>query len=1390
MRTRKRPLIEDDDEADTFINNSDLEVADAGDGGLSATTILPDGEDATPLKSDVASDADSISEYHSLDETGDAARIVSNKDASPTSSGLERPLSPNIIKEPTPPASAPATASIPDLNVTKLSFLHQQSDIQLQSPTKRRELHQQNAIKFDEPRLAINKLVLTNFKSYAGEQMIGPFDASFSAVVGPNGSGKSNVIDSMLFVLGFRALKMRQGKISELIHNSEGKHNKIDHCRVDIHFHNVIDRQDPDNADGIVSEVVPNLDLVISRKAFRNNSSQYYVNNKHSTYTEVTTFLKGQGIDLDHKRFLILQGEVESIAQMKAKAERENDDGLLEYLEDIIGTTKYKLLIEQNLSKVDELNDICLEKETRFELVEKDKNSLEDKKLEALKFLEMEKALIAKSSIRYQRALIENEEKLLKTTSNLNKLKEQLSAEQSSNKDLNDQIARHNKERTHIKMVINSIKEQENALSKKRKSLNKANVSIEEKVKNLTSRVKKAQKTIQTLESVIASSTVKLSQQSSESTQCKHDLQKLVSDLESEKATLDQIRKALTAKTLGFSSEIEQLQQKLQPWNDKVKAKDGEIALISSSIQMLNAQRESVDTQLHHARERLSKIKLQGHDKEAELRDTSEKFEITVKQLSSKEEVLEHQRIEIGKRKEQLMAMRQRTQDTLNSLNSDQNRNKVLSNLMRLAKSGRIDGFYGRLGDLGYIDDRYDVAISTAGGGGLDSMVVETVETAQACIDYLRKNKLGYANFICLNKLRRFDLLPITTPGNPATVKRLFDLIQPADDKFRPAFYSKVYNTLVAGNLQEAKQVAYGAKRWKVVTLDGKVVDTSGTMSGGGNYVSKGAMKTSSKRAKDQAEGKIDGVTQDDVDRLKVELNAAEERFDLMTRELQETQNAVAKLKELKPDLEFSLSRIRLDIDSLLNERKEAQQLCKSLIAESENTENNQQLINEIKAKETTKAKLLDELQNLKDQMVGFERQIKDLEEKILDAGGVELRLQNSKVDSIKQKIEILKEKLSNEKVASRKLENDVNRHTKVLEEANCELEAVKKDLDEAQRLHATKCAEVRVLDEELGQKDSEKEAEQAKLESLENELEEKVQQINDLRSAEIELEDKIEKAQTSIKRTEHEIRTCKESLADLLVRDVAPYIDWIEDEDERNKYNGEALDQLSKEQLDSLNMEVVDKEIESLEGYMETVKVDIEILKEYGSKKSEFESRRHDLNSAVQERDSIKVYCEELKRKRLDEFMEGFNTISMSLKEMYQMITMGGNAELELVDSLDPFSEGILFSVMPPKKSWKNISNLSGGEKTLSSLALVFALHRYKPTPLYVMDEIDAALDFRNVSIVANYIKERTKNAQFVVISLRNNMFELAQQLVGIYKVNNMTRSISLQNKDFLNAV
>lgn len=197
-------------------------------------------------------------------------------------------------------------------------------------------------------------------------------------------------------------------------------------------------------------------------------------------------------------------------------------------------------------------------------------------------------------------------------------------------------------------------------------------------------------------------------------------------------------------------------------------------------------------------------------------------------------------------------------------------------------------------------------------------------------------------------------------------------------------------------------------------------------------------------------------------------------------------------------------------------------------------------------------------------------------------------------------------------------------------------------------------------------------------------------------------------------------------------------------------------------------------------------MKPDMGAIASWQKKEEEYCRRVEELRVVTESRDGFKKEHDELRRRRLEEFMAGFEVISLKLKEMYQMITLGGDAELELVDSLDPFSEGIVFSVRPPKKSWKHIANLSGGEKTLSSLALVFALHHYKPTPLYVMDEIDAALDFKNVSIVAHYIKERTKNAQFVIISLRNNMFELADRLVGIYKTDNATKSITINPGTF----
>ena len=153
---------------------------------------------------------------------------------------------------------------------------------------------------------------------------------------------------------------------------------------------------------GDVCTVVPDSQLVISRRAFKNNSSKYYIDGKTSDFTTVTTLLKDRGIDLDHKRFLILQGEVESIAQMKPKAVGDNDDGLLEYLEDIIGTSKYKTPIDEAAAETETLNEVCLEKNNRVQHVEKEKNGLEDKKNKALAYSKNENELASKQSALYQ----------------------------------------------------------------------------------------------------------------------------------------------------------------------------------------------------------------------------------------------------------------------------------------------------------------------------------------------------------------------------------------------------------------------------------------------------------------------------------------------------------------------------------------------------------------------------------------------------------------------------------------------------------------------------------------------------------------------------------------------------------------------------------------------------------------------------------------------------------------------------------------------------------------------------------------------------------------------------------------------------------------------------
>jgi structural maintenance of chromosome 4 len=868
-------------------------------------------------------------------------------------------------------------------------------------------------------RLVITYLILTNFKSYAGRQEVGPFHSSFSSVVGPNGSGKSNVIDSLLFVFGFRASKMRQGKISALIHNSAAFPD-LEFCEVEVRFQEVMDRP----AGGC--DVLPNSDLIISRRAYKNNSSRYFINGSESNFTTVTTLLKEQGIDLDHKRFLILQGEVESIAQMKPKAATEHDDGLLEYLEDIIGTSKYKTPIEESTTEAEGLNEVCLEKQTRVQHVEKEKQSLEGKKDTALAFIRDENELATKQSELYQLYVAECEDNIVVANEAVGQLQGLLDAELERHKGSESEITDIKKQHASQVKQFEKIEQATQATLKQLAKVDKESVKFEEKRKHLATKVKKLEKTKSTSQSAANEAAAALERLEDDLERNGNMMTEVEQTLQVEEQELQVIRDNLQGKTQGLSAQITKKQEALQPWQEQINAKESAIAVAQSELAILRERDEAGAQAVTDIQARLARIQEERAAKVNEL----DAHHAEHKSLSKQVQRLEASMQELVKAepeaRSKVSSARQKADEARATLAQSQSQGAVLSGLMRLKESGRIDGFHGRLGNLGTIDPKFDVAISTA-CPALDNLVVDSVEVGQVCIDYLRKNNLGRANFILLDRLSQRDLTPIETPEN---VPRLFDLVKAKHDKFRPAFYNVLQNTVVANDLEHANRIAYGAKRWRVVTVDGQLIDKSGTMSGGGTAKAKGKM--SSKLVAE--------TTKQQVEKLEAERETSEQTFRDYQQERQEAEAELRRLNDQLPQCETTIQKCKLEVESLEKNAADAERRQVELSSGKQPKSSD---AGRVKSLEATMAGLETEIEKLIASTSGIEAEIAALQDKIMEIGGVKLRGQKAKVDSLKEQIKSLTQQISAAEVDKAKAEQQKKKNERALHDALKEMNAL-----------------------------------------------------------------------------------------------------------------------------------------------------------------------------------------------------------------------------------------------------------------------------------------------------------------------------------------------------------
>ncbi|XP_025270136.1 structural maintenance of chromosomes protein 4 isoform X2 [Camponotus floridanus] len=1199
------------------------------------------------------------------------------------------------------------------------------------------------------PRLMITKIINENFKSYAGTITIGPFHKSFSAIVGPNGSGKSNVIDSMLFVFGYRASKIRSKKISVLIHNSN-EHSNLNSCTVSVHFQRIVDK----NLEGDY-EVVPNSEFVISRTAFKDSSSYYELDKKKVQFKEIAKVLRFHGVDLDHNRFLILQGEVEQIAMMKPKGENENDIGMLEFLEDIIGTSRYKEPLTKLADKVEMLTERRIEKLHRLRVVQKEKENLKEPMQEAVQYLKTENTIIR---LKHQLYHCKRSEAVKELAEHVAK-NDTLDKEQTALMDEMKTVREQKEEKTIIikkkSKKWDTLQRQKDEATAKYDKLRKRDESLHAELVETNKRRKANTASIKTEKNKMEELLTVPKKNTKDIKECEKLIETHTINKEKEEIALTTLMASLRTQTEPLLIERSNLEKELISLRKNVDQAKAAYDIAKSELELYTSVEKVEKETLENLREAVEETTSTLKERQKQLALFERKIPLTKTSLKqAQDELNEAKRCEIEKTA-QLKKLRITFEEQRSAMQASTSRNRILDALMREKREGRMPGIFGRLGDLGAIDAKYDVAISTA-CGPLDNIVVDTLATAQECIRYLRQHNIGRATFIPLEKQQRFLSKCHSKIQTPENVHRLFDLIKVEDERVLPAFYYALHDTLVAQDLDQATRIAYGRTRYRVVTLKGELIELSGTMSGGGRTVLRGRMGQKVVRSE---------PSNADIEKLQSQLDIIFEECNNLRAKQQPLEQQIHVLTTALQDMKIDRQKFSIEVQTLKEQEPSLQAQLKAQEKKAINSISDPKKVAQLQQALDAANFHLDEV---KENSASVEREVECINSKIDDISGNRVRNQQKKIAQLTKSIDQAKAEVCRLQVAIKTAERNVKKTEKYIETLESDVHACEERLRNIQKEQSELEEHAKVMIDELKEINEALTERDDALSSLRDELNELQAREDRMKAMKIDLDQKLHESRKLLKELEQVIPEYNRKIADLKLRAIP--CETLE-----------PLKDLTEEEIDQLDVKMVAQNLQKAKKKLPEQIPNMQIIADYQEKDALYIRRAADLEEMTLMRNKMRDIYETARRRRIQEFQDGFSLITMKLKEMYQMITLGGDAELELVDSLDPFSEGIAFSVRPPKKSWKSISNLSGGEKTLSSLALVFALHHYKPTPLYFMDEIDAALDFKNVSIVGNYIKERTKNAQFIVISLRSNMFELADYLVGIYKTYNCSKSVTL---------
>ena len=1164
--------------------------------------------------------------------------------------------------------------------------------------------------------MRLKALEMQGFKSFPDKTVFN-FNHGMTAVVGPNGSGKSNIADAVRWVLGEQSTKnLRGSKMEDVIFGGTKIRKPLGFAEVTLRLDNTDRTLDSDRDE-----------VSVTRRYFRSGESEYMLNGQVVRLRDVHELFMDTGLGRDGYS-LVSQGRIADLISSKSGQRRD-------MLEEAAGISHYRYRRNDANRKLDQaeenlvrLRDILSELESRV-------GPLKTQSEKAQKFLvlakekkELEIGLWLHTIDTTRVKLRDQEDKLSIAQGQYDSVEAALTQIETDSEEI---IAKSQDITVRIDNIRNN------------------STSYEEKAVQLEGQISVEKNTILHNEQTIE----RIRRDMSDASNSENTLKKEVEDAQAEIAELlneiEAKRKELDSAALNiadaknetgeFADRIAEISQKITALTEKVSEKRIEETTANSSIEEISGRVSNIEgvlstrngyiTELEDKRNACQSQLDKLNDTATEIMNAVSGYSLRVNNRQEKADKLKSaidaRGLDILQKKDKIRML-----DEMEK-NMDGYSGAVKA-VVREAKGGALRGIHGPLSQLISVEDRYAIAVETALGSAIQNIVTDSENDAKRAINFLKENKSGRATFLPLTSVK----------SKPFTEKGLDDCYGFVDMADRLLDYDKKYDeiirsllgrTAVAEDLDSAIVIAKKfSYRFKIVTLDGQVVNAGGSMTGGSRGHNSGILSRTNEKEKLNEQLKKLAAEQEkdneEYKRLNVELSSAKAELDASEADLKRTQEDIIRKESELALIDGKLDTANAALEELRREKKNASIRITDLEALKS-------------AAQTEIDRLNKEMGSLQADLDVVTHGREKLEEKKEELAQIEAKI-NLDILALEKDIEAKKEAvdLLNRRMASHEGRlDDLNDEIAIIEKANSDIELKIQELTkQAQEFH------------ELGA------SAKSDIEALINERTQCDAKSAQLRSEERAKSAEREKISGELARLEERKAQMEKQLDDAVNKLFDEY-------------------QLTKSDAEALNIVIDDyqqahRSLQELKGKIRALgNVNVGAIEEYKEVSERYEFMKAQLDDIEKSRDELNRLITELTSKMAEQFKAQFVRINSYFGETFVELFGGGKAELILENPNDVLECNIEIKVQPPGKNVQNIDLLSGGEKGLSAIALLFAILKVAPSPFCIFDEVEAALDDVNVARYARYVRRMTANTQFILITHRRGTMEEADVLYGI---------------------